>query len=61
MENMENLAILDNASQICDLKQKKVVKRQLKSDFFIMMLIIYHMVQWIKVNRSSGSQSEDEY
>lgn len=40
---------------------KKQQPRNLNSDFFTILLIVYHMVQWIKVTRTYGqSQQQDE-
>ena len=38
-------------------------KRNLQTDFFITLLLVYHMVQWIKVTRTNGQshQEDDEY
>ena len=40
-----------------------ITKRNLNTDFFTILLLVYHMVQWIKVTRTHGQshQEEDEY
>jgi len=40
-----------------------ITKRNLNTDFFTILLLVYHMVQWMKVTRTHGQshQEEDEY
>ena len=39
-----------------------ITQRSLGSEIFTILIIVYHMVQWIKVNRNLGQsfQQEDE-
>ena len=34
--------------------------RKIGSDFLTILIIVYHMVQWIKVNQSQGQSYQDE-
>ena len=36
------------------------VKRNLNTDFFTILLLVYHMVQWIKVTRTNGQSHQDD-
>ena len=54
--NFCSLKICDNSSQFLKKPKKK---RNVQSDIFTILLLIYHMVQWMKIRRTIG-QSEEE-
>ena len=36
------------------------MKRNLNTDFFTILLLVYHMVQWFKVTRTNGQSHQDD-
>lgn len=46
-----------------NLPKKQELRRNLKCDFVTILIVVYHMVQWIKVTQTQGQsrQQEDEY
>ena len=59
---MEVATQLDQKLEFCSLKicdsQKK--PRNVQSDLFTILLLIYHMVQWMKVNKTIGQSEIDD-
>ena len=53
-----------NSAEFCSLKicdsltQKKIKPRRVQSDLFTILLLIYHMVQWMKVKGTIGQSEE---
>ena len=43
--------------KICDSQKKP---RNVQSDLFTILLLIYHMVQWMKVNKTIGQSEIDD-
>ena len=76
--NFENLKTLKSTTScnttnnnkstttLCDPSTTQIktitTQRSLGSEIFTILIIVYHMVQWIKVNRNLGQsfQQEDE-
>ena len=50
----------DRQSVLVKPTNTKTSSRKIGSDFFTILIIVYHMVQWIKVNRSQGQSYQDE-
>ena len=70
MESSPLTAILGNDGKFknnCDTTKKSQIvskrpNRNVFSDLFTILILIYHMAEWIKVNRTSGqSQQDDDY
>ena len=73
LKNKAKSAVCDNNSATLSLSKTSTClqhspnsgpsKRNLQTDFFITLLLVYHMVQWIKVTRTNGQshQEDDEY
>ena len=55
-----------STTTLCDPSTTQIktitTQRSLGSEIFTILIIVYHMVQWIKVNRNLGQsfQQEDE-
>merc|ERR1712018_561065 len=72
LKNNTKSAVCDNNSATLSLTKTSTclqnnknagTKRNLNTDFFTILLLVYHMVQWIKVTRTRGQshQDDDEY
>ena len=61
-----NNNINKSTTTLCDPSTTQIktitTQRSLGSEIFTILIIVYHMVQWIKVNRNLGQsfQQEDE-
>ena len=52
----------NSAPQVVVAKNCQQKRRNLPCDFFSILIIFYHMVQWLKVTNTQGqSYQEDDY
>ena len=67
-ENLKSLKTFcttnNKTTTLCDSTTNQIktatTQRCLGSEIFTILIIVYHMVQWIKVNRNLGQQDDEE-